>query len=162
MAKRNARPERAAEVPLAEQNAMRIKRLEERLGNQAWNHFDKPLGAECAAPATPPLLLGTGAGNSATAQRIIGPVNPPAGSAYEGHISKYMAELAHLQDYCHSRLDELTKKLEPVLAPPNPEKEVATPSAPALCGFGDTLSTRVNVHNQINYRINKLIERLAL
>ncbi len=90
-------------------------------------------------------------------------VATPSKTPFEGQIPKLLQELQFAQDYIHNRLDDLSKKLEPILGPSNPSAPTTGLNGPgSSCAAGDSLQLRLNTAQGIASRINDLIERLAL
>lgn len=146
---------RSQAMPLrhvVERQAIEIQSLQEMLHN-------RDSGAKEAHVS--PLLIGAGCGAPASATEVRS-LSPPKGGAYEGTIPGRMSELSHSQDYCHNRIDELVKKLEAILGPPSPATAGDKPPSSVLCPLVEALESRIRIQQQINSRINDMIERIAL
>lgn len=129
MVKRNTRPERAAEVPLEEQNSLRIKRLEEKLYSLE----------------TSPYLIGAGDCSKSASGQQIGRANPGI-NEYAGSSPPTRPTIGESANRIHDQIDKvqalidtLANRLEGISTSTVSVAAPSSPAAPAPCSFMQTL-----------------------
>jgi hypothetical protein len=97
------------------------------------------------------------------AQGNIGCAGKTASAEHEGVIARLLENHSNLQSGTHNLLDELMKKLEPILLnSPTVTSAAAAPIQNGYCPAGDVLVSRIEIQRSINLRIKELIFRITL
>lgn len=90
-----------------------------------------------------------------------GSASPPT-SQNTGKISSLLHELAILQDTTQKLLDELTKKLDPVLTGASLSAAGAVPNQPGYYSAGDNIVQKISNQRTLNFRLMEISERIAI
>lgn len=88
----------------------------------------------------------------------------PAQGPHVEAIPRMASILSSLQDSTNNRLDELEKRLNPILisTPPKAALTGASPAPPFSCSVTDDLDSKIHRQRRIIDRLEDLIDRLAL
>jgi hypothetical protein len=141
---------------LAESNSRLLAQIKEM--NQTSSVMDGQ-GRGILPPGYSSVLMGAERANKcATEVRMSSPPSPD----HSGAVGKLVEELNSGQDITHNIIDELSKKLDPILAPPFPGSSPSGANPVASCGLADVLIGKCVKQRSINERLREILHRIAL
>jgi len=86
-----------------------------------------------------------------------------AKAEHQGSIGNFLTDLSSAQDQSQNVLDELFKKLDPILlSTPVTGTSAGIPPVCSHCSAGEVLLNRVNNQRTLNSRLGDLLFRIAL
>lgn len=148
-----------AEVPLEVQNAMRIKRLEERayapamgIDKEAWNPPCIPSATENQINRSIRPLAGSGSGSA-------GQCPPPTRPSIGESANRIHDKL----DTVHGLIDVVAERLNSVSMPyPKSPPTAASPATPTTCGHMATLDGATDRLSGVVQKLNMILDNLMI